>query len=64
MKLLNKQGVCEQLKISARCLETWVSERRFPAPVRIGRCAYWDEAALERWKTMMFSAQNQWRPGS
>lgn len=59
-QLLDKRTLCEQLKISPRCLEGWIAQEKFPAPVRIGRYNYWQTAAVERWLTMTFSAQRNW----
>lgn len=61
-QLLDKRTVCEQLKISPRCLENWVARAQFPRPVRIGRFNYWDSVAVERWIAMTFSAQRNWHP--
>jgi predicted DNA-binding transcriptional regulator AlpA len=61
-QLLDKRTLCDELKISPRCLESWVAQGRFPCPVRIGRLNYWHAAVVERWLTMTFSAQRNWNP--
>ena len=60
--LLNKESVCEKLGISPRCLDTWVSEKSFPAPQRIGKRNYWKEVNIERWQQLLFAGQDQWMP--
>jgi predicted DNA-binding transcriptional regulator AlpA len=62
VSLLDKKAVCDQLRISSRCLEGWVAQGRFPRPVRVGRFNYWDSVAVERWIAMTFSAQRNWNP--
>jgi predicted DNA-binding transcriptional regulator AlpA len=64
MQLLTKVQVCKLLKISPRCLALWVAQGKFPAAQRIGRKNFWTRAAVERWKTLLFSAQENWTPGS
>ena len=63
MELLSKRQVMAELGVSERTLETWVSNQRFPAPVRIGRHVYWSREALERWKTLSFAYQLEFKPG-
>jgi hypothetical protein len=47
-----------------RGLALWVAQGRFPAAQHIGRKNFWTRAAVERWKTLLFSAQENWTPGS
>lgn len=62
MDLVTKQELLNELRLSERALESWVSSGRFPAPVRIGRRAYWSRAAIEHWKELTFAYQLQFRP--
>ena len=60
--LLNKETLCEKLGISPRCLDQWVSQKRFPAPQRIGKRSFWKEENVERWQHLLFAPQDQWTP--
>jgi predicted DNA-binding transcriptional regulator AlpA len=64
MQLLTKVQVCTLLEISPRCLALWVAQGKFPPAQRIGRRNFWTRAAVERWKTLLFSAQENWTPGA
>ena len=64
MQLLTKVQVCKLVKISPRGLALLVAQGKFPAAQRIGRKNFWTRAAVERWKTLLFSAQENWTPGS
>lgn len=61
MQLMSKKDVCQQLKISARTVENWVNENRFPPPVAIGRSVYWAEDAVNSWQAQTFKAQLEWK---
>jgi excisionase family DNA binding protein len=62
MDLMTKQAVVEDLNVSERTLEKWVRDGKFPTPVRMGKRAYWDREAVERWKRMAFAYQLNFRP--
>jgi predicted DNA-binding transcriptional regulator AlpA len=61
MQLMMKKEVCAHLKISARTLETWVSQRRFPPGVQIGKLVYWSVEAVDNWTARAFHAQLNWK---
>ena len=60
--LIAKTALCEQLGISHRGIEYMVKRGEFPPPVRIGKQAYWSEAAVINWQRKMFSSQESWLP--
>jgi len=62
--LRGKTEVCEQLRISPRALEMMIKQNLFPPPVRIGKCVYWSETAIQNWYRGRFDAQENWRPGA
>lgn len=61
-QLLAKQQLLDELGVSARTLETWVRDGRFPPPRRIGRTCYWTRQSVETWVRTAFDVQNAWRP--
>ena len=46
---LDKQQVAACLRIAPRTLNQWVKDGFFPAPVYIGRRAFWAAAVVEAW---------------
>lgn len=45
--LIDKAEVAHQLSVSVRTINRWVVQRRLPAPLRLGRRAYWLRDQLE-----------------
>lgn len=42
--------VCSRVGVKKSTLYKWISERKFPAPVRIGdNTVAWDSRAVDRW---------------
>lgn len=37
-----------------------VKHKQFPAPVRIGKCAYWSKTAIQNWFRRTFDEQESW----
>ena len=62
MSILTKQEVCKVLGISIRGLEIMISRGEFPKGVKIGKCLYWSEEAIQVWKCRLFSRQENWSP--
>jgi predicted DNA-binding transcriptional regulator AlpA len=62
--LLNKQQVCERLRICERTLELKVEGGAFPPPVRFGKTVVWDERALQTYLAAQFAKQLAWQPAS
>lgn len=62
LNLLSKEKVCELLSISPRGLFDMVAQNRFPAPVRIGKRAFWSTDCVQRWRETLCAAQDKWRP--
>ena len=60
--LLKKEQVCSRLSMSARTLEGMVKAGEFPPSVRLGKCVYWTEAAVDKWLTRVFGVQDSWVP--
>lgn len=60
--LLNKEALSRRLGVSVRTLEGLVAEGEFPPGVRVGRCLYWTEAAVQAWHQRIFAVQLAWRP--
>lgn len=58
--LYDKPSVAQTLRMSERSLERLVRARRFPAPVRLGRNAYWHKAVVDRWLEATFTKQLSW----
>ncbi len=49
--LLTCEQVCAELGCSARTLREWISKKRFPEPLRIGkRCSRWRRSDVEQFK--------------
>jgi len=54
---LNKAATCQQLKVSARCLEEMVAKGRFPPGIRLGREKYWTQASIDEFLRLEFHLQ-------
>ncbi len=59
--LMSKEAICKALGISKRTIENMCREGSFPPPVRIGKCVYWSERAVQAWQHQLFAAQEAWR---
>lgn len=59
--LLSKEALCKSLGISKRTVENMCRDGSFPPPVRIGKCVYWSELAVQTWQRRLFAAQESWR---
>lgn len=62
LNLLTKEKVCSLLSISPRGLGDLVAQNRFPAPVRVGKRAFWSTSSVQRWRETLCEVQEQWRP--
>jgi predicted DNA-binding transcriptional regulator AlpA len=62
LNLLTKENVCELLSISPRGLFNMVAQKRFPAPLRIGKRDFWSTECIERWRETLCEVQGKWRP--
>ncbi len=58
--LYDKTSVAQVLRMSERSLERLVHARRFPAPVRLGRNAYWHSNVVDSWLEATFAKQLAW----
>ncbi len=56
---LSKPEVCDQLQISARCLEGLISRREFPPGVRIGKHVRFSKSVVDEWLRRQFAVQEQ-----
>ncbi|WP_409557862.1 helix-turn-helix transcriptional regulator [Acidovorax sp. K2F] len=43
---LTKDDLANLLRVSKRTINNYISEKRLPEPIHIGRRALWDKAAL------------------
>lgn len=59
--LLSKQSLSARLGISTRTIENMVSEKRFPAGVRIGKFVFWTESVVDKWLKREFGVQDGWQ---
>lgn len=49
-RLKRRREVCKQVGASGSTLYRWISQGRFPPPIRIGdNIAAWDASAVDRW---------------
>ena len=61
-QLLNKSQVISIVRVCDRSIERLVKAGRFPRPVRLGKCAYWEEQVVESWMAAKMEAQRAWKP--
>lgn len=59
-KLMRKFEVARHLAMSERALERLVVSKAFPAPVRLGRQAYWIESVVALWIDARLHEQRAW----
>lgn len=59
-KLMRKIDVARRLAMSERALQRLVVSKAFPAPVRLGRQAYWIEPVVARWIDAQLHEQRIW----
>jgi len=59
--LLDKQQVADALGISIRTIDNLVKAKEFPPGVRLGRCVYWSDTVVKKWRHELFAAQEKWR---
>lgn len=62
MEVMNKQAVAAYLGISERTLENLVKARKLPAPVKLGKQAFWAEEVVQRYRAGLFERQLQFNP--
>lgn len=60
--LLTKTEVLQATRVSDRTVERLVRRGAFPKPMRMGKCAYWEVAAVARWMEAKLEAQRSWTP--
>jgi predicted DNA-binding transcriptional regulator AlpA len=54
---LDKQQVCERLRLSARQLDNIIARNEFPRGVRQGKTHQWAESVVERFDQERFKDQ-------
>jgi len=59
--LMSKNDLCESLGISKRTIENMVRDGCFPPPVRLGKCVFWSEVAVQNWRRRLFAGQETWQ---
>lgn len=59
--ILSKDELCTSRGISKRTIENMVRDGSFPPPVRLGKCVYWSETAINSWQRRLFAAQEAWQ---
>jgi predicted DNA-binding transcriptional regulator AlpA len=47
-ELLTRNAVAAMLHVSPQTLMIWVTEGKFPSPIRIGRRALWPQTTVDR----------------
>lgn len=48
-RLLNVQGLSEYLSLPVSTIYTWVSMKKIPGVVRLGRALRFDQLEIDRW---------------
>lgn len=49
-RLLRLRDVCDRVHVGKSTVWRWVSEGRFPRPIRLGaRCTVWRQSDLDAW---------------
>jgi predicted DNA-binding transcriptional regulator AlpA len=62
VELLQKNTVAKRLGVSERTIEKMVKDRKFPPPLKLGKCALWADDVVEGWLAAALVAQKTWEP--
>ncbi len=62
LELLPKATVAQRLHVCERTLENLVRGGKFPPPVRLGKCALWVPAVVDKWLVRKLAPQLNWEP--
>lgn len=62
VELLQKNTVAKRLGVSERTIEKMVKDRKFPPPLKLGKCALWADDVVEGWLAAALTAQKTWEP--
>ena len=55
--LLRMDGVREIIPLSRPTIYRRIQEGKFPAPIKDGRCSFWDEAEVRAYAERLFEQQ-------
>ncbi|MDA7423820.1 helix-turn-helix transcriptional regulator [Thalassococcus lentus] len=48
-RLLKVSEITEQLAIAEPTVWRWISNGKFPAPIKLGRASRWRQSTIEQW---------------
>jgi predicted DNA-binding transcriptional regulator AlpA len=60
VQLIFKNSVAQRLGVSERTIEKLVKARKFPPPLKLGKCAMWSQDVVESWLEQQLRPQLTW----